>query len=51
MVKPKPPEKPKPEAAPISELERAMRGLVGVPKAELEAQERKHQRHRKRPKA
>lgn len=46
MGKPKPPEKPKPDAAPISELEKAMRGLVGVPKVELEAQEQKYRRHR-----
>jgi hypothetical protein len=46
MGKPKP-EKPKPDALPLSALERAMRGLVGVPRNELKAEERKYKRHRK----
>lgn len=52
MDKPKPREKPKPEALPLSELDKAMRGLVGVPKKELRAEEEKEKRdsHGKRPK-
>lgn len=42
------PKRPKKiEAAPLEELDKAMRGLVGVPRKELEDEHRKNQRKRR----
>ncbi len=38
------------EAAPLEELDKAMRGLIGVPGGELEDEQKKHQRKRRKKK-
>ena len=43
---PKPTRKPKGEAAPLTELDKALKGIVGTDKAEVDAEAKKEQRRK-----
>jgi hypothetical protein len=48
MEKPRPPDKEKPDTWPLTELVKAMRGLVGFPKTELEEQRKWEERDKQK---